>query len=106
MHGPTCICWANLTPRYRATWQQGDAKALGIRTYPCIGYGDNITGLRALFQPENQQRFVAQLVAAVEQSDVDGVNLSMGSEIIFLRAARLYITWVIPNEKERPVARE
>ena len=54
------------------TWQQGTAKQLGIRTYPCIGYGGNISGLRTVFQPENQRRIVREIAHHVQQSDVDG----------------------------------
>ena len=56
---------------HKVMWQQGTAKQLGIRTHPCIGYGGNITGLRTLFQPANQGRFITDLVAAIQASDVD-----------------------------------
>ena len=40
-----------------------------------IGYGHNISGLRTLFQPAHQARVIADIVAAVKSSDVDGVNI-------------------------------
>ena len=61
--------------QHRQHWQQGTAKTLGIRTYPCVGYGGNITGLRTLFEAGNQANFIKGLVAAVEKSDVDGINI-------------------------------
>eukprot|EP01052_Picozoa_sp_SAG31_P012708 SAG31_NODE_748_length_12390_cov_6.306484_12_plen_289_part_00 len=66
---------ANGLEEHRQHWQQGAAKSLGIRTYPCIGYGGNISGLRTLFQPEIQASFIQELVAAIEKSDVDGINI-------------------------------
>ena len=56
---------------HRRMWQQGTAKQLGIRTYPCVGYGGNISGLRTLFQPTIQGRVIEELVAAVHSADVD-----------------------------------
>ena len=43
---------------HRRLWQEGTAKRRGIRTYPMIGYGHNISGLRTLFQPARQARVV------------------------------------------------
>jgi hypothetical protein len=60
---------------HRRIWQTGLAKQMGIRTYPVIGYGGNISGLRSLFQPATQKEFIEQLVLQVQQSDVDGINI-------------------------------
>ena len=45
-----------------------------------IGYGHNISGLRTLFQPAHQSRVIADIVAAVKSSDVDGVNIDFEPE--------------------------
>ena len=65
---------------HKRLWQEGTAKQLGIRTYPMIGYGNNISGLRTLFQPAHQARVIADIVAAVKSSDVDGVNIDFEPE--------------------------
>jgi hypothetical protein len=60
---------------HRRIWQAGAAKQAGIRTFPVIGYGGNITGLRTLFQPATQRTFIRELVEQVALSDVDGINI-------------------------------
>ena len=49
-------------------WQTSVAKAMGIRTHPCVGVG-SIATVRALFEPSAQKVFIADLVAAVQVSE-------------------------------------
>jgi hypothetical protein len=60
---------------HRATWQEGDAKAAGIRTFPSMNLNWDIVSFRTLVQPHVQQKFIADLVAQVEASDVDGLSI-------------------------------
>jgi hypothetical protein len=64
---------------HHRTWQEGDAAAAGIRTLPSLnlihhGISPGIFGFRVLVQPRVQQRFIAELVSAIEASGVDGLK--------------------------------
>ena len=65
---------------HRRTWQGAATKAAGIRTFPSLnlihhGIRPGIFAFRLLVQPRVQRAFIAQLVAAIEASDVDGLNI-------------------------------
>eukprot|EP01051_Picozoa_sp_SAG22_P007016 SAG22_NODE_479_length_9968_cov_43.841524_1_plen_683_part_00 len=60
---------------HRTTWQEGDAKAAGIRTFPSMNLNWDIISFRTLVQPRVQHKFIADLVAQVEASDVDGLSI-------------------------------
>lgn len=54
-------------------WQKPGGR---FRTYPMIGYGGNITGLRPLlFDPTVQQSFVEYLATAAVTRGYDGINI-------------------------------
>jgi hypothetical protein len=58
---------------HRKIWQSTAAKAAGIRTFPVIGFGGNISVLRQLFAAQDQ--FITALTEQIQSSQVDGVNI-------------------------------
>lgn len=65
---------------HRKTWQEGAAKAAGIRTFPSInlihhGVASGIFAFRVLVQPRVQRTLIAQLTSAIVRTDVDGLNI-------------------------------
>jgi hypothetical protein len=59
---------------HRSLWQEGAAKAAGIRTFPMIGMG-SITDFRLLVQPHVQATAIAGLAADALAADIDGINI-------------------------------
>jgi hypothetical protein len=57
---------------HRRIWQSARARSAGLRTYPVVGFGGNITVLRTMFA-RGQDAFVGALSQAVHDLDVDGV---------------------------------
>ena len=66
--------WLTIDPQavaaHRHIWQQGEAKAAGLRTYPSMNLNWDIVGLRTLVKPRVQRRFIDDLVSAIEATDV------------------------------------
>ena len=58
---------------HRRIWQSARARSAGLRTYPVVGFGGNITVLRTMFA-RGQDAFVGALSQAVHDLDVDGVK--------------------------------
>ena len=58
---------------HKKIWQGKIAKQAGIRTYPVIGFGGNITVLRQLFMEKDQ--FIADVCEQIRSTGVDGVNI-------------------------------
>ena len=59
-----------------ANWKRvWGAEGKPIRTFPVIGAGGNITGLRSLFTKANITAFAASAAAVVAELDFAGLNL-------------------------------
>ena len=59
---------------HRNIWQSKEAKEAGIRTYPVIGFGGNITVLRQLFDG-GSDKFIQDVCNEMLSLGVDGVNI-------------------------------
>ena len=59
---------------HRRVWQSARARDAGLRTYPVVGFGGNITVLRTMFE-HGQDDFVREISRKVLDLDVDGVNI-------------------------------
>eukprot|EP00729_Bicosta_minor_P019552 gene19552-22776_t len=70
---PRLVVNQDKVAEHRHIWQGGLAKARGIRTYPIIGFGGNMTLLLRLFEPATQAQFISDLAQEIAVTGVDGM---------------------------------